>query len=153
MLSCIQASHGVSQRTMGMRRLRRSLRHLGRRLASVQRSAGVAVNGTRPARTVVVVTVARIEPFLLVLVRMRRRGRGGGCGAHGARGGIMLGTHEGSRRRRVSGRAGRSWPAGGVDALRGCDMWVAPWRASGQPCGASAVAGVKPSLTWNQHGP
>lgn len=47
MLSCIQASHGVSQRTMGMRRWRRALRHLGRRRASVQRSALVLLSCTQ----------------------------------------------------------------------------------------------------------
>jgi hypothetical protein len=41
-VSCRSASHGVSQRTMGMRRLRRALRHLGSRLASVQRRARIS---------------------------------------------------------------------------------------------------------------
>lgn len=42
-LSCIRASHGVSQRTMGMRRLRRLLRHLGSLRASVQRIARISI--------------------------------------------------------------------------------------------------------------
>ena len=116
MLSWIQASHGVSQRTMGMRRLRRRLRHVGSRRASVQRSACVSLRCTRPARTVVAVSVSRIKPLLLL--RGSRGCSEAGVGCH-AQGGIMLGTHGSSRRESVSGQTGRSWPAGGVDARRG----------------------------------
>lgn len=42
-LSCIRASHGVSQRTMGMRRLRRALRQVGSLRASVQRIAHISM--------------------------------------------------------------------------------------------------------------
>jgi hypothetical protein len=37
--SCRSASHGVSQRTMGMRRLRSAFRHLGSRWASTAHCA------------------------------------------------------------------------------------------------------------------
>lgn len=143
MLSCIQASHGVSQRTIGMRRLRRSLRHLGSRRASVQRSACVTCNCTLAAHTVVVVSVSRIEPLLLLRRRLRSSILQVGCHTRGR---IMLGTHGSSRQEDVSGQAGRSWPAGGggfaahacCEAVRSRTFgdeqgyWVSAWWLPGE---------------------
>lgn len=68
-LSCMSASHGVSQRTMGMSLFRRAFRHFGSLLASVHGIARISFPLLRlqavGAHTVVVMLVARIEPRLL----------------------------------------------------------------------------------------
>lgn len=141
MLSCIHASHGVSQRTMGMRRCRRALRHLGSRRASVQRSACVSGGCTGSARTVVVVSVSRIQPLLLV----RRSGRHSDVGLRGhARGRIVRWTHGSSRRQCVS-TLEAGWTsmasAGGVEVGRASVPGACPCRrrAALPGCGRGRV--------------
>jgi hypothetical protein len=47
--SCMYASHGVSQRTMGISRFRSEFRHLGSLLASVQGIARVSFPSLKPS--------------------------------------------------------------------------------------------------------
>ena len=83
------------------------------------------------ARTVVEVSVACIEPPLLLLglLLLLLHGCGGlGCQAQGR---IMLGTHGSNRREGVARLPGRSWPAGGDDALTLALMRLQSDRALG----------------------
>lgn len=145
----MSASHGVSQRTMGIRRLRRALRQRGSLRASVQRIAPVsdpslATSGAG-GRTVVVMLIASIKPRPLWRGLQQARGRG----KHVYVWRVMLGTHvhrrgggESTRRRLACPASGQSECARTGRALR------LVWGQSGERASDLRIHGKALSSRW-----